>query len=75
MGALQRLQALNQHCPGWLTNPPDLALKSSRVALDDVLDAMVGISVAQSIADGHGCRLPDGEPPRDECGLQMVIWY
>jgi len=75
MGALQRLQVLNEHCPGWLSNPLDPAMKGRGVCLDDVLDAVVGISVAQNIADGHGCRLPDGAPPRDECGLQMVIWY
>jgi predicted RNase H-like nuclease len=75
MGALQRLQVLYERCPGWLSKPPDGALKRSGVSLDDVLDAVVGLFAAQCIVDGRRCCLPEGEPPRDERGLQMVIWY
>jgi predicted RNase H-like nuclease len=50
---------------------------SARVQLDDVLDAVVGLAVAADAASGcePKCRIPDGEPPVDECGLRMVMWY
>ena len=43
---------------------------------DDVLDALVGLSVAMRIANGaYRGRLPEDDPPRDDRGLQMEIWY
>lgn len=53
--------------------PPDDVLRHAR--RDDVLDALVGLSVAAAIAAGCGRRLPEREPDVDERGLRMEIWY
>jgi len=47
------------------------------VALDDALDALVGLSTANLIARGpeYCRRLPEGEPPTEERGLKMEIWF
>jgi predicted RNase H-like nuclease len=47
------------------------------VAVDDVLDCIVGLPVAYSIAGDptHKRRLPENNPPRDKRGLRMEIWF
>ncbi|MFQ5828849.1 MAG: DUF429 domain-containing protein [Candidatus Methylomirabilia bacterium] len=45
-----------------------------QVAPDDVLDAFVLTQTALKIADGQATRLPP-DPPRDQKGLWMEIWY
>ncbi len=44
---------------------------------DDILDAIVGLSVAHGIAidPAYDRRLPAGEAQIDERGLRMEIWY
>lgn len=46
-------------------------------ALDDLLDAIVGLSVAQRIFEKQSPphRLPAGAVPRDAKNLRMEIWY
>jgi predicted RNase H-like nuclease len=74
-GALQRFQALNERFPMWIGHPPQSGLKGSGIALDDALDAAVGLFVAQNIVDGNSYRLPESDVPVDEHGLPMAIWY
>jgi predicted RNase H-like nuclease len=75
LGALQRLDLLDELNPGWRSALPEL-LGDTQIGLDDLLDATVGLNVAQRITDGVACRLPDTIPaPTDECGLPMNIWY
>ena len=54
-----------------------LRIVASGVDEQEALDAVVGLSVAQGIVDGVNPlrRFPQGEPPIDECGLRMEIWY
>lgn len=46
-------------------------------SLDDLLDAPVGLRVAQAIAYGPNIsrRIPEGEPERDGRGLRTAIWF
>lgn len=76
VGLLQRIGILNQTCPNWLGEIAGLALPKN-VQLDDMLDSVVGLSVAQGVVDGAKPfrRLPECEPPLDGCGLRMEIWY
>ena len=55
---------------------PRTGLRRRDVELDDLLDALVGLAVAQAIADGPDIarRIPRDEPERDERGLRMEIW-
>lgn len=46
----------------------------SRVSVDDVLDAYACAWTAMRVFRGEAGHLPD-DPPRDEKGLQMAIWY
>jgi predicted RNase H-like nuclease len=74
-GALQRIDLLDIRFPGWRASLPKI-LGDTQIGLDDLLDATVGLNVAQRITDGVACRLPDTIPaPTDECGLPMNIWY
>lgn len=41
----------------------------------DILDAAAALFSAERIYFGQAVRLPAGEPPRDEKGLLMEIWY
>jgi predicted RNase H-like nuclease len=75
-GLLQRVDVLNKHNPSWLRGLKTDHLPTT-VSLDDVLDSLVGISVADAIArdtdyKGH---VPEGEPPKDDRGLRMDIWF
>jgi predicted RNase H-like nuclease len=76
VGLLQRLSALDRAHPDWLGDAHELNL-SKGVQLDDVLDAVVGLSVAQAIVDGTtpARRFPVSQPPVDDRGLRMEIWY
>ena len=44
-------------------------------AIDDLLDALVGIAVAKDSLRGSPCRLPDKAEETDRRGLRMEIWY
>lgn len=76
VGLLQRIGILNQTCPDWIGDISGMVLPN-KVQLDEMLDAVVGLSVAQGIVDGvHPLRrLPECDPPPDEFGLRMEIWY
>ena len=52
-------------------------LRRKDAGLDDLLDALVGLGVAQAIAAGPDPtrRIPGVEPERDERGLRMEIWF
>jgi predicted RNase H-like nuclease len=50
------------------------AFPRTQVAADDVLDAYVLTRTAYRIATGQACCLPP-QPPHDERGLRMEIWY
>ena len=74
-GVLQRISLLDQLSLGWLPSFPQRI--PGNPAIDDVLDAVVGISAAQCFvnrADGIQ-RHPVGEPKRSAKGLRMEIWY
>lgn len=75
-GLLQRIDVLNKHNPSWLRGVKTARLPPT-VKLDDVLDCLVGISVAHAIAENprYNKRLPEGDPPKDEKGLRMEIWF
>jgi predicted RNase H-like nuclease len=47
---------------------------SSKAAADDILDAYACAWTAMRLFRGEAGCLPD-DPPRDEKGLQMAIWY
>jgi len=75
LGAIQRIEFLDALRPGWRTALP-ATLGDRQIGLDDLLDATVGLNVAQRIADGVAARLPDTHPaPIDTFGLPMNIWY
>lgn len=44
-------------------------------AIDDLLDALVGIGVAKDSLRGSPCRLPNQAEQVDKKGLRMEIWY
>ncbi len=44
-------------------------------ALDDLLDALVGLAVAKASLKHHPCHLPDGRTELDRSGLRMEMWY
>jgi len=44
-------------------------------AIDDLLDALVGIAVAKDSLRGSPCKLPDKTEEMDATGLRMEIWY
>jgi predicted RNase H-like nuclease len=44
-------------------------------AIDDLLDALVGLGVAKDSLRGTRCRLPDEAEEVDGAGLRMEIWY
>jgi predicted RNase H-like nuclease len=74
-GVLQRISLLGQLSQSWL--PPFTQTIPGNPSMDDVLDAVVGISAAQCFlnrADGVQ-RYPSEEPIRNSKGLRMEIWY
>jgi predicted RNase H-like nuclease len=74
-GVLQRICLLERLSQDWL---PSFTEKiPGNPAIDDVLDAIVGISAAHCFmnrADGIR-RHPTGMPKRNSKGLRMEIWY
>ena len=74
-GLLQRIHYLQKNSPGifQINDSPVL----QKVKLDDVLDALVGLSAAQAIFDGpdYTRRLPAEKPKSDKRGLRMEMWY
>jgi len=50
------------------------AYPRKQVAHDDVLDAFACAWVAARVATDQAVRFPEEEVPRDERGLEMVIW-
>lgn len=75
-GLLHRINILNKHEASWLAE-----LKTGRLAgkvkLDDVLDSIVGLSVAHAVAEdpGYKNKFPQSDSPKDEPGLRMEIWF
>jgi predicted RNase H-like nuclease len=75
LGILCRIELIQQSCPDFD------ALKDtsvcSKVAIDDLLDAFVGLAAAYCIDQGpdYNRRLPAAEPPKDNRGLRMEIWF
>jgi predicted RNase H-like nuclease len=67
---------VNKHKPTWLAGSNTDHL-TGKVELDDVLDSLVGLSVAHALATDPGDknRLPECDPPADERGLRMEIWF
>jgi predicted RNase H-like nuclease len=74
-GVLQRVSLVERLSQGWLPSFPQKI--PGNPAIDDVLDAVVGISAAQSFINRADRlqRHPAGEPTRNSQGLRMEIWY
>jgi predicted RNase H-like nuclease len=75
-GIFQRLSLLEQTSEGWL--PPFPHNISGNPTIDDVLDAVVGISAALCFLKRNALgvrRHPVNEPRRNSAGLRMEIWY
>jgi predicted RNase H-like nuclease len=74
-GILSRMDLIGQHFPD-LTELKKVSA-CAKAAIDDLLDALVGLCVAHCIAEGpdYNRRLPPNEPPRDARGLRMEIWF
>ena len=79
-GRQERLQALARvpgapyRDAGHFLSQALQAFPRTQVAADDVLDAYVLTHTACRIATGQACCLPP-QPPLDERGLRMEIWY
>ena len=74
-GILQRFGLLEELSAGSLPAFPQKI--SGKPAIDDVLDAVVGIAAAQSFMDRRDRlqRHPTTEPKMNQRGLRMEIWY
>ena len=74
-GIAERLTVLAPSVPGLsvLARVRD----GGAVGVTDILDAIVGLSVAHGIASNpeYSHRLPSGTPSLDQHGLRMEIWY
>lgn len=71
-GHVERLALLDRVFPGAFARIR-AAHRRKDVASDDILDALVALWSAARIRDGVARAFPPGEPPRDACGLRMVI--
>ena len=75
---MERFRIIRKFIPG--LEPFMVAVRKahprSRVASDDVLDSCI-LAVTARECGGAPKFLPTGsdEPPRDETGLPMAIWY
>lgn len=50
--------------------------RAAKVKLDDILDAIVGLAAAADFRNGDlSRRIPSGQPPRDQRGLRMEMWF
>lgn len=78
LGSLERLRIIEKHIPRAERMLMSVRNEHSRtnVAADDVLDAMI-LAVTARECKGVPHFFPAGldEPPRDETGLPMAIWY
>lgn len=77
-GLKQRMALLQGYVPGLdEITAPRAGLRRKDASLDDLLDALAGLGVAQAIAAGpdYERRIPIGEPELDRCGLRMEIWF
>jgi len=76
-GPLERLRLLRHLVPGLDDLDTAYPEAAGAAALDDVLDALVGLWVAATIAAGgkDARRLPAEPPPVDARGLRMEIWF
>jgi predicted RNase H-like nuclease len=76
-GLTQRQALLRPHAPE-LDQLTVWKQRLGRAAgLDDLLDALVGLAAAQAFVDGPDTsrRIPAENPPVDERGLRMEIWF
>lgn len=76
-GIHERESTLETYVPG-LDEIREWRPRAGRAArLDDILDALVGLSVAGHLQSCGTAprRIPSGDPPRDSRGLRMEIWY
>lgn len=76
-GVDQRISWLSSSVPG-IDQIAAWKRKCGRaVEVDDILDALVGLAAAQAFVDGPDLsrRLPSANPPCDERGLRMEIWF
>ncbi|HUK57574.1 MAG TPA: DUF429 domain-containing protein [Nitrospiria bacterium] len=71
-GRLDRIQALEDRLPGFSRSYLDV--RPEGVAADDLLDAFAAAWTALRIVAGEAVRFPS-DPPRDQKGLRMEIWY
>jgi predicted RNase H-like nuclease len=76
-GRNEREGILNRFVPGLNCIIAGRKHLGRAAALDDIFDALVGLSVARRISDKEQppCRLPTGRVPTDSRGLRMEIWY
>ncbi|WP_420135486.1 DUF429 domain-containing protein [Rhodopseudomonas sp.] len=70
-GLRRRRELVRQNGVAEIDEWVDRVRLGTRAKADDVLDAC---ACALAARDPGGC-LPDGEPPRDEHGLPMQIWF
>jgi predicted RNase H-like nuclease len=71
-GFAERLALVESEFPGaWQAIRPRWRRRD--VADDDILDALAALRSARRLHHGEALSLPDGEPPRDACGLPMRI--
>ena len=68
-----RLRLLRRVAPRFDPSAVRATLGLSRVARDDVIDAVACLVAAQRIALGKAIVLPDGIIERDDRGLRMEI--
>jgi predicted RNase H-like nuclease len=71
-GRLDRIQALEDRLPGFSRR--NLDIRPAGVGADDLLDACAAAWTALRIAVCEAVRFPS-DPPRDQKGLRMEIWY
>ena len=76
-GQRERVALLRKAFGADLPDPTGVRLRlgTGRVAIDDVVDAMVLADVARRIHRREAHRVPSGEPPTDARGLRMEIWF
>jgi predicted RNase H-like nuclease len=72
-GEAERLAILGRLLPAFDPSAVRAQLGRSRVAADDVVDAVACLATADRVRQGEQFVLPQGEVPRDERGLRMEI--
>lgn len=77
-GIEQRQPLLRPHvaCLDEITLPR-ADLRRNAACLDDLLDALIGLAVAQAVATGpdYSRQMPMEAPERDQRGLRMEMWF